>query len=65
MIEGMPGIVMAIMEFIVKKDMSSSWFQINWIRQQRKMFNGVLFTKFILPPLKNDDTDFSIPFSLS
>jgi len=52
MADGMPGIVMAIMAFVVKKEMSSSWFQINWIRQQRKMFKGVLFTKFILPPSK-------------
>jgi hypothetical protein len=58
MAEGRPGMVTAIMEFIVRKEMSSSWFQINWIRQQRKMFKGVLFVKFILPPCKLDETDF-------
>jgi hypothetical protein len=49
MVEGRPGMVTAIMEFIVKKEMSSSWFHINWIRQQRKMFKGVLLKKYILP----------------
>jgi hypothetical protein len=65
MVEGSPGIVTAIMEFIVKKEMSSSWFHNSWIRKHRKMFKGVVRTKLILPPSKYYETDLSIPYTFN
>jgi hypothetical protein len=51
MVEGKPGTDRDIIEFIVRKEMSSMWIHINWTRKQNITLMGMLFSaKTILPP---------------
>ena len=61
-IEGSPGIEIAIIEFIGKKDISYIWIHTNWIANPIIKFPGVFFVKGILPPWINLMTFISIIF---
>jgi hypothetical protein len=59
MLEGIPGIEIAIIELIVKKDKSSSWIHNNYIRKLASIFQKMLSEKEILPPLTAFEKDYS------
>ena len=59
-IEGTPGIEIAIIEFIGKKDISYILIQTIWIENPIIKFTGVFFVKAILPPWIHELTFFSI-----
>lgn len=50
--EGIPGIEIAIIELIVRKDRSSSWLQIICARNPKIIFKVVLSVNETLPPFK-------------